>query len=196
MEFGCSLCGYTSFRKNDVIKHFSRKKSCGSGIKEIIEIPIKLECKYCHKDFSSFTSLTFHTKNNCKYKNSILEQQLKEANIKNKELEIQLKESQKSKQSIRTDARKIYKQKYEHLACIHCKNKEVNNIQICHIKAVRDFSLTDSIKAINDLSNLISLCANCHLDFDKTKKFKVSRTVLLHSFIVKHLQSYEDFKLL
>jgi len=128
--------------------------------------------------------LSYHIKNNCTKKDKATREEIRKLKEENKNI------------TIRTEARKIYKQKYEHLACIHCKNKEVDNIQICHIKAVRDFDLTDSIEIINNLSNLISLCANCHLDFDKTKKFKVSRTVLLHSFIVKHLQSYEDFKLL
>ena len=194
MEFKCSICEYTSSQKIHVVRHFNKVKSCGPGIKEIIEIPTEIKCKYCNKNYSTQKNLKEHQKNNCKNRDIVMLKEINDLKEKVKQFKKQLINANKIK--IRTDARKIYKQKYKHLACIHCKNKDVNNIQICHIKALKDFSLTDSIEIINDLSNLISLCANCHLDFDKTKKFEVSRTVLMHSFIVKHLQSYEDFKLL
>ena len=38
-EYKCSICGYISSKKSNVISHINRKRTCGSGIKEIIEIP-------------------------------------------------------------------------------------------------------------------------------------------------------------
>jgi hypothetical protein len=96
-----------------------------------------------------------------------------------------------NKSTIRTKARKIYKKNYKILKCVHCKNNNQNNIQICHIKAVSEFNQLD-FNVVNNLSNLISLCANCHLDYDKGKNFKVCRTVIIHNFIIKHLQVYND----
>jgi hypothetical protein len=75
MEFGCSACEYTSSKKENVLKHFNRKKNCGPGIKEIVEIPIEIKCKYCDKNFSSSTSLNYHQKHNCKNMKNQLEEE-------------------------------------------------------------------------------------------------------------------------
>jgi hypothetical protein len=77
MEYGCSICEYTSSRKNDVIKHFSRKKSCGSGVKEIIEIPVEIKCEHCDKNFSCSISLNTHQKNYCKKKDKIKDEEIR-----------------------------------------------------------------------------------------------------------------------
>jgi len=78
-EFGCSVCEYTSSNKINVIRHINRKKSCGPGIKEIIE--------FCNKRFSCITSLKYHMKNNCKHKDTIKDTKIKELEEKVKELE-------------------------------------------------------------------------------------------------------------
>jgi hypothetical protein len=87
MEFGCSVCEYVSSKKEHVIRHINKKRSCGPGIKEIVEIPTEIICEYCNKNFSTSTSLRSHQKNNCKSKVEILEKQLKEAKDKIKELQ-------------------------------------------------------------------------------------------------------------
>ena len=99
MEFACSVCQYTSSKKENVLRHINKKKGCGSGIREIVEIPIEIKCEFCNKHFATVTSLTRHQKDSCKSKVEILEKQLKaatdkikEANEKNKELERQLKD--------------------------------------------------------------------------------------------------------
>jgi hypothetical protein len=89
MEFGCSCCEYTSLKKENILKHFHRKKSCGPGIKEVVEIPIDISCEYCKKDFSSSTSLKFHLKNSCKNRKDQLEDENKKLKEKVKELEKQ-----------------------------------------------------------------------------------------------------------
>ncbi len=88
MEYACSVCQYTSVKKANVIKHFSRKNSCGSGVKEVIEIPVEILCKYCNKDFKTKQNLQEHIKHSCKHKDGA-----KDARIK--ELEEELKESRK-----------------------------------------------------------------------------------------------------
>ena len=56
-EFGCSVCGYVSSKKQNIIKHFNRKNSCGDGIREILIIPIEIKCKFCNKNFSTKQNL-------------------------------------------------------------------------------------------------------------------------------------------
>ncbi len=87
MEFSCSVCEYTSNKKENVTRHINRKKTCGQGIREIIEIPIEIICEFCNKHFSCSKNLKYHMINNCKSKLEILEKQLKEANNKIRELE-------------------------------------------------------------------------------------------------------------
>jgi len=84
MEFGCSICEYTSKKKDNVIQHFKRKKSCGSGIKEVIEIPAEISCEFCDKNFSCATSLQYHIKNSCKEKDKVLKEEIRKLKEENK----------------------------------------------------------------------------------------------------------------
>lgn len=46
--------------------------------------------------------------------------------------------------------------------CNYSKHTEV-----CHIKAIKDFSLDTKISVINSKDNLVKLCPNCHWEFDR-----------------------------
>ena len=76
MEFSCSVCNYTSTQKEHVINHINRKKSCGPGIKEIVEIPIEIKCIYCHKNFATTRTLDRHLKNSCKNKDLAMQKEI------------------------------------------------------------------------------------------------------------------------
>lgn len=84
---------------------------------------------------------------------------------------------------IRKESRKKYIENSENMDCVHCKHS--GSTQVCHIKAISDFNKLSLVDEINDLSNLIGLCPNCHTDLDKHKKFEVMRTATLHSMLVK-----------
>ncbi len=86
MEFACSVCQYTSDHRRHVIRHIIKKKNCGSGIREVIEIPIEIKCDFCNKTFSTRETMKEHIKKTCKHKDSV-----KDARIK--ELEKELKEA-------------------------------------------------------------------------------------------------------
>ena len=75
-EYACSVCHYSSHLKEHIIRHINRKRSCGSGIKEIIEIPIEIKCEFCNKIFSSMTSLKYHTKHSCKHKDDAKDKEI------------------------------------------------------------------------------------------------------------------------
>jgi hypothetical protein len=38
--------------------------------------------------------------------------------------------------------------------------------EICHIHAIKDFSLETKLRVVNNPSNLVALCPNCHWEFD------------------------------
>jgi hypothetical protein len=85
MEFGCSGCEYISYKKSHVTRHINKTKSCSSGKKEIIEIPIDINCEYCNKEFSTKQNMKDHVKNDCKQKEKILKDKIKklEEEVKN-----------------------------------------------------------------------------------------------------------------
>ncbi len=76
MNFECSLCGYISDTKKSVVRHLSRKIKCKEGIPTILEIPIKINCCHCIKEFTTFPNLKKHLKT-CKIKKTNLEEEVK-----------------------------------------------------------------------------------------------------------------------
>jgi hypothetical protein len=86
MEYSCSVCQYTSDQRRNVIRHINRKTSCGSGRREMIEIPIDIKCEFCGKSFSTKESMNQHIRKTCKHKDDALKERIKE-------LERELKES-------------------------------------------------------------------------------------------------------
>ncbi len=87
MEFGCSICEYTSYKKQHIINHINRKRSCGLGIKEVIEIPVEIMCEYCKKNFSTREHLKEHIKKTCKNRDNIMLKEINDLKEKVKELE-------------------------------------------------------------------------------------------------------------
>lgn len=48
--------------------------------------------------------------------------------------------------------------------CANCGYDK--HVELCHIKAIKDFSPNSKIKEVNSYTNLIQLCPNCHWEFD------------------------------
>ena len=44
------------------------------------------------------------------------------------------------------------------------------HVEVCHIKPIQSFPSQTAIDIINDISNLIVLCPNCHWEFDNIKR--------------------------
>lgn len=63
---------------------------------------------------------------------------------------------------VRTRARALFKDKPK--VCTYCGYNK--HVEICHIKAIKDFPLDTLISEVNHPDNLISLCPNCHWEFD------------------------------
>ncbi len=215
-EYKCSSCEYKSEYKTHVKDHINRKKKCGDGILEIIEIKLDFMCEFCKKTFSNRTNLTRHIKT-CKARKINLEKELIIKTEKIKEIKNELTKNAKqyledknylqkkyddlesniinlidkkvlgntNVETIRSQARKKYKDFFKDISCVNCKH--TGSTQICHIKAISEFNKLSTVEEINHISNLVGLCPNCHIDLDKHKKFKVVRTSILYSFIVNHM---------
>lgn len=63
---------------------------------------------------------------------------------------------------IRYHAREMYCK--ELTKCERCGYDK--HVEICHIKGIKEFNEESTIKEINDRSNIIGLCPNCHWEFD------------------------------
>lgn len=65
---------------------------------------------------------------------------------------------------VRNHARKLMKNSG---AIEECKNCGYNkHVQVCHIKDISDFTDETTVEVVNDLSNLLYLCPNCHWELD------------------------------
>ena len=70
--------------------------------------------------------------------------------------------------SIRWAARQKMQTKIkEGTGCVSCGWS--HHVQVCHIKAIKDYSKDTLVSEVNALSNLILLCPNCHWLFDNNK---------------------------
>lgn len=96
--------------------------------------------------------------------------------IKNKRESVLLKNSIKGdvsrrrktwgsyRNSIRKDAQKIYNESGLPYSCCLCGYDKYT--EVCHIKAVKNFSDDTPVSVINDINNLVRLCPNHHWEFD------------------------------
>jgi transcriptional regulator NrdR family protein len=77
MEFACSVCQYTSDHKRHVVRHINKKKSCGSGVREVIEIPIDVKCEFCGKAFATRETMKEHIRKTCKHKDDAKDEEIR-----------------------------------------------------------------------------------------------------------------------
>jgi hypothetical protein len=65
---------------------------------------------------------------------------------------------------VRQRARYTYRNSERPKYCVNCGYNK--HYEVCHIRAINDFPLDATIATVNDLSNLVALCPNCHWEFD------------------------------
>ncbi len=121
MEYGCSICEFMSPDKRTVVRHINRKKICGSGVRELVEIPVEIICEFCEKEFTIKSNLERHIKNTCKQKDIIKD-------IKIKELEKKIKELEKRPITINNIINNIQVNNYENTSLDKLTDKIYNKI--------------------------------------------------------------------
>jgi len=72
---------------------------------------------------------------------------------------------------IRSRARSIMKHIKSCASCGYMKH-----VEVCHIKPIKSFPQYSKIDTINDISNLIVLCPNCHWELDNINEDDEART--------------------
>ena len=109
-------------------------------------------CKECRLEINNRRTIC----DNCLSKRSLSHKTIKEA-LDNWEGHRSTAHSR-----IRSHARSVAKvMKNE---CSNCGYKV--HVEVCHIRAINSFSLDSLVSEVNDLSNLVKLCRNCHWEFD------------------------------
>lgn len=65
---------------------------------------------------------------------------------------------------VRQHAKQVFFKNNPESKCFNCGY--IKHIEVCHIKAISNFSLDTPLTVVNSTSNLIGLCPNCHWEFD------------------------------
>ena len=69
--------------------------------------------------------------------------------------------------AIRSNAQIIYKAETRNAKCENCSFDQ--HVEVCHIKAVSEFSLDTLVSTVNSRNNIAFLCPNCHWLLDHSK---------------------------
>ena len=162
----CLNCAKVFNKKNSEIKktpnHFC-SKSCSATYNNKLSPKRGLEgnCKKC--DISIPSALTY-----CKKCCPIVSAPIKgRLYYDDKTLFEATRDGKKASRycTIREYARKSLQRAGVGKCCKNCGYDK--HVETCHIKSISSFDLNVTIKEINDLSNLVYLCPNCHWEFDK-----------------------------
>jgi hypothetical protein len=158
-EVICLNCNKNFSKKNAEIKK-TANHYCSSSCAAIIngtkypKRAVEGNCKECLAPIPS--SLTYCKK--CK---------IEKLSIDNQTLYEATRDGKKASRycTIREKARKLLINSGIEKSCKNCGYDK--HVETCHIKSISSFELDITVKEINDLSNLVFLCPNCHWEFDK-----------------------------
>ena len=158
-EVICLNCSKNFSKKNAEIKKTSNhycSSSCAAKINgtKYPKRAVEGNCKQCLTPIPS--SLTYCK--NCK---------IEKLSIDNQTLYEATRDGKKASRycTIREKARKSLINSGIEKSCKNCGYDK--HVEVCHIKSISSFELHTTIREINDLSNLIYLCPNCHWELDK-----------------------------
>lgn len=149
----CKNCGKSLTSKDNRRKFCSR--SCSTAYNNKLHPKIKAIQKYCECGNPKIGNRKF-----CK---QCIE--IRHENFLNLTLdELRTRRQYQAHAGIRDHSRDVYKKHNGSKICSKCGYTK--HIEVCHIKAIDSFSLTATIRDINNISNLVGLCPNCHWELD------------------------------
>lgn len=65
---------------------------------------------------------------------------------------------------IRNTARSVYRKSAKPKCCVVCGYNK--HYEVCHIKAIKDFSPDTPLSTVNHINNLTAMCPNHHWEYD------------------------------
>jgi len=151
-------------RKKSVEKYYANPNYCKKcnkvievGDKKVGEIKRK---KFCNKSCSAVFNNSLRPKKTFKKVEVV---KIKK-NYSKKELKEKSSNWWRHRIPIARDARRVFSNSGKSKKCLNCGYDK--HIEVCHKKAVSDFSDDAKLSEINAVDNLISLCRNCHWEYD------------------------------
>jgi hypothetical protein len=155
----CNNSCYSNYRVVNSSNQYLELRNIDENKKEVIK---SCKCKKCERIFElkriengKFSKQKYC--NDCLYVDTI-------GGRAKGELFVNRKNWQSARSTIQKHARMIYKQENKIIRCKVCDYD--NYVEVCHIKAVSEFSNDTLISDINNINNLIGLCPNHHWEFD------------------------------
>lgn len=137
---------------NSTIKSYKTKKEYKCTKCKIVHLSSTGNRRYCE------SCLKIIKEKNLKYRKTLDLNQNK-ASFFNKS-----KSWQSARSQIQKNARKIYFASDKPKICMRCGYNK--HVEVCHIKAVSEFSDNSLLAEINDINNFLALCPNHHWEFD------------------------------
>lgn len=150
----------------DNLKNKFCNKSCANSYNNRVKPKRKMKIRKCRDCGSDYT----HKDRRSIYCNDCFDMKHSLKALKAKTLkEIQNKSSVKGRHRswINSEVRNFNRTWNKSLSKLPCANCGYSlHVELCHVKAITDFPETASLGEINDPSNVIQLCRNCHWEFD------------------------------
>lgn len=126
--------------------------------------PISRKQSHINRGQKTYCSRSCYSKNHMGSRpeiSSILDKRLGEYDLKN---------GTNKYSCIREHARRTAFKENPTPRCFNCGYSK--HVEVCHIKGIMEFSLESTVGEINNISNLVCLCPNCHWEFDHDNEFK------------------------
>ena len=165
-EISCSNCSTLVTKANSAINHNSHNfcsKSCAVTYNNKLKpkradgkyIPVEKTCSNCNSThIKDGTNITNTCSRICWIEIGMKQRLMKD---------IVKRTGANAYDNVRKNAR-LYSKYFYPLKCMLCGYDK--HYEVCHVKDIKDFTGEETIYEVNNKTNLIHLCPNCHWEFD------------------------------
>ncbi len=151
-------------------------RNCAAKVNNVLKPKRQPEgiCRRCQQPTNAYRTYCLKCWNDSDLRKILLEAKDKEESLTvHAERILKIRDLYRFHCRVRNHARKLYFDSFTKPKCERCGY--VNYIEVAHIKPIRDFDKqSHDYSEINNISNLVGLCPNCHWEFDN-KKWDISK---------------------